>query len=63
MARIVHIIDPDQDTVIVLKNPCTVFAPWVPEEEQQVPTVASVPTKKDRKKKKVRRRVERKAHL
>jgi len=34
MAPVVHIIDPDPDTVIVLKNPCTVFALWKPERGQ-----------------------------
>jgi len=34
MAPIVHIIDPDPDTVIVLKNPCTIFARWKPERGQ-----------------------------
>jgi len=35
MAPIVHIIDPDPDTVIVLKNPCTIFARWKPQLGQQ----------------------------
>ncbi|KAI4696662.1 uncharacterized protein J4E88_000840 [Alternaria novae-zelandiae] len=35
MVPIVHIIDPDPDTVIVLKNPCTIFARWKPELGQQ----------------------------
>jgi len=30
MAPTIHIIDPDPDTVIVLKNPCTIFAQWKP---------------------------------
>ena len=34
MAPTVHIIDPDPDTVIVLKNPCTIFARWKPERGQ-----------------------------
>ncbi|KAI4629194.1 uncharacterized protein J4E87_003456 [Alternaria ethzedia] len=34
MAPIIHIIDPDPDTVIVLKNPCTIFARWEPERGQ-----------------------------
>ncbi|KAH6875309.1 hypothetical protein BKA58DRAFT_427908 [Alternaria rosae] len=43
MAPTIHIIDPDPDTVIVLKNPCKIFAPWDPEEERRNPTMSEVP--------------------
>ncbi|KAI4616776.1 hypothetical protein J4E83_006356 [Alternaria metachromatica] len=47
MAPIVHIIDPDPDTVIVLKNPCKVFAPCELEEERRSPTMSEVPVPPD----------------
>jgi hypothetical protein len=43
MAPIVHIIDPDPDTIIVLKNPCTIFAPWEPEVDQRKSEVPGDP--------------------
>ena len=53
MAPIVHIIDPDPDTVIVLKNPCTIFALWTPEQGHYLDRwigVGSSKSKKDKKK-------------
>lgn len=35
MAPTIYIIDPDPDTVIMLTNPCTIFAPWKPERGHQ----------------------------
>jgi hypothetical protein len=76
MAPIVHIVDPDPDTVIVLKSPCTIFATWDPEDERQQPGVPRAPAQPDerdiwgstrwalkqKKKKKSKRRVGREAH-
>ena len=39
MAPVVHVIDPDPDTVLILRNPCTTFAPWDPQEKPQNPVV------------------------
>ncbi|KAI4936739.1 uncharacterized protein J4E92_001463 [Alternaria infectoria] len=47
MAPTVHIIDPDPDTVIVLENPCKVFASWELEEERRNPTLSEVPVPPD----------------
>ncbi|KAI4950459.1 hypothetical protein J4E91_004342 [Alternaria rosae] len=47
MAPIIHVIDPDPDTVIVLKNPCKIFAPWDQEEERRNPTMSEVPVQPD----------------
>ncbi|CAN9267634.1 unnamed protein product [Alternaria alternata] len=53
MAPVVHVIDPDPDTVLILRNPCTTFAPWDSEEKPQSPVVRV--SKKERKKKSKRR--------
>ncbi|KAI4679832.1 hypothetical protein J4E81_010236 [Alternaria sp. BMP 2799] len=52
MAPIVHIIDPDPDTVIVLKNPCTIFAPCDPEEASPKQAMCGGPVRVYYKKKK-----------
>lgn len=48
MVLTVHIIDPDADTVIVLTNPSTSFAPWVPVAaepvEESIASIEEVPT-------------------
>jgi hypothetical protein len=58
MAPVVHVIDPDPDTVLILRNPCTTFAPWGSEEKPQNPVA---PVGKERKKKKGKKRVDRQA--
>jgi hypothetical protein len=75
MLPLVYVIDPGPDTVIVLKNPCTIFAPWNLEEAEEELAAAEARAKpngydrwglsgvESRKKKKGKRRVMRKGHL
>jgi hypothetical protein len=61
MAPVVHVIDPDPDTVLILRNPCTTFAPWDPQEKPQNPVVHVSKKEKKEKKKKSKKRVDRQA--
>jgi hypothetical protein len=75
MVPVVYIIDPDPDTVIELKSPCTIFAPWNLEEAIEDLAEAEARAKlngygiwvpssvESRKKMKGKRRVMRKGHL
>jgi HEPN domain-containing protein len=42
MAPIVHVVDPDPDTVIVLRNACTHFAVWGPVAESVKPDLKAI---------------------
>ncbi|CAN9261745.1 unnamed protein product [Alternaria alternata] len=59
MASVVHVIDPDPDTVLILTNPCTTFAPWGSEEKSQN---LVAPVGKEKKKKKGKKRVDSLSH-
>jgi hypothetical protein len=47
MAPVEHHIDPDPDTVIVLSNPCTDFAPWEPHPIAPEQAVLDTPVHED----------------
>jgi hypothetical protein len=58
MAPIEYIIDPEPDTIIILKNPCSVFAPWDQADEDrdsQIP-VSPPPIKMSKKEMKIARK-------